>query len=366
MIDQTSLERATERFQPADGSFERLVVRRRGRARNRKLASGVVSAVVTVASITGLVRAFRPAEPRMGDEPRLDIFAGVHGWIAYGGPDGIWAIDPDRPSDPEARVQLSVIPGEPIAWSSDGSALLVMRASTANGTPADVRSRDPSLLRCLSVLRADATETKVVPVGGGTDLSRGYSLSPDGSRVASVKVRPDSDFEGIYVFDAEGGRPQLLRSTEMEPFVIRDLRWRGWLMWPAWSPDATQIAYFHGGGDHSEDLKVMDAEGTNAHSLFGDRRLQGHVQGLTWSPDGSELAFATDDPDGELGVWIIGADGSGYRRVAVHGDDPTWSPDGSRLAFVLGGALFTVAGDGSDVRLIRDVGAGWIAWNPLG
>jgi WD40 repeat protein len=371
VIDQASLERAAQRFQPPEGSFERLVVRRARRQRNRRIGTGVVAVMVTLVSFPLLIGAFRSVGPPAHEAK--DIFAGVQGWIAYGSIDGIWAVDPDRPQDPEGTVRLSDLPGEPVAWSNDGSTLLVLRAWSEDGTVMPVRLStnpyNPEHRLGLVVLHHDGTETRVVTFDMDLVIWRGYSLSPDGSQVVFVEPSPDelSVPDKMFVVDAEGGPPRLIRSTSMEPFVIRDLRWRGELLWPAWSPDGTQIAYFHGGGDHSENLKVMSADGTDVRGLFGDRRLEAHVQGLVWSPDGSQLAFATDDPHGIWGIWVIGADGSGYRRVIGRGTDPSWSPDGSRIAFERGRMLFTVTPDGSDLQKIGEVARfGGIAWNPVG
>jgi Tol biopolymer transport system component len=152
----------------------------------------------------------------------------------------------------------------------------------------------------------------------------------------------------------------------MEALVIPELGWRGDLYWPAYSPDGTRIAYFHGGFDHSQNLKVMNVDGTFVHGLFGAMRIDSHVGGLVWSPDGSQLAFATDDPEGIWGIWTIGADGSGYRLIAARGEDPSWSPDGSRIAFLRGRTLYSVEADGSDLREVGEVGGDAIAWNPVG
>jgi hypothetical protein len=78
---------------------------------------------------------------------------------------------------------------------------------------------------------------------------------------------------------------------------------------------------------------------------------------LTWSPDGSLLAFSTlelvPQPDASsrfkleraIGIWVVGADGTGLRRLARDLDDSngfrtgasmSWSPDGRFLAYDLG------------------------------
>jgi Tol biopolymer transport system component len=326
---------------------------------DRWIAAGVLASVVALVSCSPAILT-RPVEP---PEHHAKNFAAVRGWIAYGTRDGIWAVDPEEGI--RSRIQLSDQPGDPVAWSRDGSKLLVMGAWSPDGAAVPSWRPRPGLTFGLFVLHADGTETAVVTFDRDTYPYVGSSLSFDGSQVLFVEQRGDETYSGIYLVNAHGGTPRLLRSTSMEPLILP--RWRGDLYWPAFSPDATRIAYFHGGGDHSQHLKMMNADGTNARDLFGDRHLDWHVSGLVWAPDGSELAFATDGPDGTWGIWAIGADGSGYRRVTKHGSSPSWSPDGSRIAFRRGRTLYTVAADGSDTQRIRAVSKdGPLAWNPVG
>src|SRR5215211_6807376 len=59
-------------------------------------------------------------------------FSQVGGWIAYSSSDGIWAVDPARP---ERRIRLGRADGDPIAWSSDGTKLLIRQGAPGRPTP---------------------------------------------------------------------------------------------------------------------------------------------------------------------------------------------------------------------------------------
>ena len=101
------------------------------------------------------------------------------------------------------------------------------------------------------------------------------------------------------------------------------------------------------------------------------------------SPDGTRLAFGTIRDTRSSGSPEIGTsavDGSDYRRLTdndVTDINPEWSPDGSRIAFLSRRAvpgwdddrntfnIYTVAVDGSDVKLINSPSISVIARHPL-
>ena len=98
------LERASTTVDLAPGDFERLLRRRDRKRRNRRLSAGALAIVVALVSFVALTRAFRTGERPAGQTPPpkpQGIFSEVGGWIAYGDEDGIWAVDPIAPRQPE-------------------------------------------------------------------------------------------------------------------------------------------------------------------------------------------------------------------------------------------------------------------------
>jgi Tol biopolymer transport system component len=325
------LERAWRQAPQPENVMNSLIRRRDRKRRNQRIATGVLAIVVTLVSLAALIRTFGTVE-RPADEPTPaptpeGIFANVGGWIAYtdlpgrGGPNGIWAVDPMRPNDPEARIQLSERPGKPLAWSNDGSTLLIWR---------ERRVRDQGqqgwqqFWTGLFVLNADGTETQLatntwnVGMGPGARyIYPGGSFSPDGSEVVFA-----TQGGGIYTVDAAGGTPRLLRSIR-HPVVN-----------PTFSPDGTKIAYFEFQDLPGHTLRVMNADGTGDRVLL-DSQAVNCLRPVTtirpmWSPDGTRIAFSCTR---ETGIQVVGADGSGLSTVIVNGKDPYWSPDWSRIAF---------------------------------
>ena len=341
---RTTLERIGDRLPVPEPAFERLLRRRDRKRRNQRIGAAAIAAILALVGMSILARSFRGTQP--ANEPPAPtpegIFADVGGWIAFqnGGDErpyghySIWAVDPSRPNGPKARIQLSDRPGKPLAWSSDGSKLLIWRTWEA-------RVGTPGCPRCgrlgwtgLFVLNADGTETRLVVHRPGPGIYPGGSFSPDGSKVVFATRG------GIYAVDADGGTPRLLTRI-IDSYLLN----------PMFSPDGTKIAYFEFQGLPGHTLRVMNADGTGDRVLLDSQAVDciypSTLVRPTWSPDGTQIAFSCDDH----GIRVVGADGSALRTVISNEDllgalpagvrpsvepgfgNPYWSPDWSRIAF---------------------------------
>jgi Tol biopolymer transport system component len=120
----------------------------------------------------------------------------------------------------------------------------------------------------------------------------------------------------------------------------------------------------------------MSSDGSHQRRLTHEQGDPATPDGLlyqiepSWSPDGRSIAFASKR-DGDVHLFVMGADGSGTRRLtSTRRDDenPSWSPDGARIAFDRDRHLFTMSADGTQARRVDDDSAAETdpAWSPDG
>jgi len=166
----------------------------------------------------------------------------------------------------------------------------------------------------------------------------------------------------IYLMDADGeGERRLLESTSYD-------------YWPAWSPDGSRILFQRrSSATGFFDVWTMRADGTDATQLTF---LPRNEIGASLSPDGTLVTFAGNDGPSQ-DVWVVPAAAGEPQALTagtcITGTDPcvlasdvmpTWTPDG-RIVFVSnrsgGWGIWTVAADGTDVRLVRDFGTASVA-----
>lgn len=143
-----------------------------------------------------------------------------------------------------------------------------------------------------------------------------------------------------------------------------------------WSPDGREVVYRDSSGEQPDELYSVAVEDSGRVNLTRDPAGDWSP---AWSPDGAQIAFASDR-EGELRIFVMGADGSGVRRVTeIWGEYPAWSPDGEQIAFAsyAGGTgptgdpnydLFVVNTDASGLRRLTEGPAYdmYPTWSPDG
>jgi Tol biopolymer transport system component len=222
-------------------------------------------------------------------------------------------------------------------WSPDGTELAFVRQD-ADDVDLSVMSADGSNLNNLVNLSLTSP-----PASGPT-------WSPDGTKIAF-----ESD-EDIYIMDSDGSNQTQLTKT---PQLIE--------IFPAFSPNGSQICFFQFSYGQLGRFYVMDSDGSDPTPLvetyYGDE--------CEWSPDGTKIAFY-ESPSDE--VYVFNADGSGRLTLnsnkALDGQ-PDWSPDGKKIAVASNRDgdydIYTMDADGSDVAQVTNLPGDerFHDWQPL-
>ena len=192
-------------------------------------------------------------------------------------------------------------------------------------------------------------------VSGDSEYTCDPAYSPDGTKLAFTSSRDGGNYD-IYVKDLATG--QLAQLTN-DDAGVSDRR-------PAWSPDGAKIVF-----DDTEDLWVMDADGSNRRQLT-DTAGVAEWQ-AAWSPEGTRIAFQREDD-----IWVIDTDGSDPKNLTRTPDledtYPSWSSNGRRIAWAResspgasGADVWKMRAEGSHKdRLTFDGLSGGPAWSPDG
>ena len=163
---------------------------------------------------------------------------------------------------------------------------------------------------------------------------------------------PDGNAE-IFLMNADGTGKTQLTNQQGRPYG------------PAFSPDATKIAFYNHVTDQTWSLYLMNVDGSNIQRLTNETNTLDWSP--DWSPDGSQIVFARSysSPTWRSEIWVMNADGSNLHRLGnVEGQGPDWSPDGSKIAYFNyvegGGDIWVMNTDGSNpVKLIDNPTEDW-------
>ncbi len=161
------------------------------------------------------------------------------------------------------------------------------------------------------------------------------------TRIAYVEKRGTQ--YRLMVADADGANAQAML-TSNEP-----------IMSPAWSPDGSRLAYV----SFQQKKPIIYVQRlTDTRQPTPAVSFRGSNSAPAWSPDGRSLAVALSR-DGGTQLFLVGADGSGARRLTSSGGidtEPVFSPDGQSIYFTSdrGGSpqIYRVSPGGGDVQRI--------------
>ncbi len=177
------------------------------------------------------------------------------------------------------------------------------------------------------------------------------AISPDGRKIAFASDRPGDPNTEIYIMNVDGSGVRRLTDSGAGSGT------------PTWSPDGTQILY-----ESNDQIWSVDPHGSGAHVVVASQAF-----GFSLSPDGSRLVAALSGLDNLIHLWIVDlASGERSQFLPLPGEqtDPTWSSDGNTIAFTWGAptgrGIYLVGADGTGLRRLTDLGAGPVSFSPDG
>jgi len=372
-----TLERIAHRVPVPEPAYERLLLRRDRKARNRRISARVLGVVLALISIAALLRAFggtrQPADPlpsptlRHGEEviefeplgtgqgrdlvavdpetgavrkivetdgiircpnpcksfPKAAAWSSDGQWVAFEVSFASLDRSPHGPCGPEAGIWVKDATGDPRQLTTPCDA----------STPPPTERRDyhieelwewsPSGAQ-LAYARIDGhgdvlslldpADGRLTPLAEANDDFRTIEWSPDGTRIAFA------DGGSVYAVGTGGGPPTMLADSFQNVVNME------------WSPDGERILVVQ----RDRRLLVMDADGSNIHELAGTRGYD--CCQPSWSPDGSRIAYMVAVDARSQAVWTVSPNGSDPIEIldccASNGNDVMiWSPDGTEVAY---------------------------------
>lgn len=168
------------------------------------------------------------------------------------------------------------------------------------------------------------SDPQLVPVDTGfaDRCNNDHGISGDGQQI--VLTHHTARGAEIFLLPAAGGVPV--------PVTRHAPSW-----WHGWSPDGRRLAYAAARG--SAGRAGVDIYVTGLPEGAPEVRLtygEGHADGPDFSADGT-LIYYNCDRDGHAQIWVMGADGSGQRRLFAD-DQVNWfphpSPDGLHVLYL--------------------------------
>ena len=215
--------------------------------------------------------------------------------------------------------------------------LLAVPASAAKNGPIVFQAYPKGLAQLFTVNPDGSGQKQLTHVTGDPEKSPGAenpAWSPDASTIA---FDTGDDEHGVNLFTMAAGGGPFTQIPLVNVFMFSGD--------PAYSPDGSMISFDEDSGPGQPDVHgifIANADGTGTRQLTtapprpAPNADAPYDTQSEWSPDGKRIAFTRVKREGSAAIWVIGVDGTGLRRLTPFRADagnPNWSPDGTKLVF---------------------------------
>ena len=230
--------------------------------------------------------------------------------IAYGSGKVLHVMSADGSNDQEI-IRVYPFKG-PYAWAPDNEHIYV--AETVPETGAGIYS--------ISVSTKERQ-----PVFLDPDMLGHVTCSPDGRRLAFLKIPASSKKMEIFTVNIDGTNLEQLTSDEDAT-----------VYYPAWSPDGKNIAFDSGPRGGIKTLTVTSVDDGTSREVFRGKTPEDRFFWASWSPDGSKIAWGTytigeirigQVSDGKYDTFKVDIGASAKSTFNI----PRWSADGTKMVF---------------------------------
>jgi Tol biopolymer transport system component len=227
-------------------------------------------------------------------------------------------------ADGSGRRQItstSTVKSEP-TWSPDGTQI----AYVANSFDVD-REMDFEIW----TINADGSGRRQLTNNSFPDAQPAWS--PLGDKIAFVSTRTGDTDRSVYIMNSNGtGQTSI---TPDSPTGCSPNCYKGHDDNPAWSPNGSKIAYVKEYGDPANPLAgggvpniwTMDPNGANKTNVSNNPDTSAFSP--AWSPNGARIAYAGTAPGSSQDIYVMNANGSGQAPIdtnAAKDEDPDWQP----------------------------------------